>query len=70
MSSLGSLAIINFKTIAIKKGGIRPLRTQLASAEDVLPMRTRHREEMNCQIVHDSIHRRPGWTLTYRLAGC
>jgi GNAT superfamily N-acetyltransferase len=67
MSSLGSLAIINFKTIAIKKGGIRPLRTQLASAEDVLPMRTRHREEMNCQIVHDSIHRRPGWTLTYRL---
>ena len=30
-------------------------------------MRTRHREEMNCQIVHDSIHSRPGWTLTYRL---
>jgi GNAT superfamily N-acetyltransferase len=22
---------------------------------------------MNCQIVHDSIHRRPGWTLTYTL---
>ncbi|MFO1511642.1 MAG: GNAT family N-acetyltransferase [Verrucomicrobiota bacterium] len=22
---------------------------------------------MNCQIVHDSIHRRPGWTLTYLL---
>jgi GNAT superfamily N-acetyltransferase len=22
---------------------------------------------MNCQIVHDSIHRRPGWTVTYRL---
>jgi GNAT superfamily N-acetyltransferase len=21
---------------------------------------------MNCQIVHDSIHRRPGWTVTYR----
>ncbi len=37
------------------------------SAEDVLPLRTRYREEMNCQIVHDSIHRRPGWTLTYRL---
>jgi GNAT superfamily N-acetyltransferase len=30
-------------------------------------MRTRYREEMNCQIVHDSIHRRPGWTLTYRM---
>jgi GNAT superfamily N-acetyltransferase len=22
---------------------------------------------MNCQIVHDSIHRRPGWTITYAL---
>ena len=22
---------------------------------------------MNCQIVHDSIHARPGWTLAYRL---
>lgn len=37
----------------------------LTSAEDVLPLRTRFREEMNCQIVHDSIHRRQGWTLSY-----
>ena len=37
----------------------------LTSNEDVLPLRTRFREEMNCQIVHDSIHRRPGWTLSY-----
>jgi len=43
------------------------LQAQVVSAEDVLAMRTRHREEMNCQIVHDSIHRRPGWTVTYRL---
>ena len=43
------------------------LACQLASNEHVLPMRTRHREEMNCQIVHDSIHLRPGWTLTYCL---
>jgi GNAT superfamily N-acetyltransferase len=27
----------------------------------------RYREEMNCQIVHDSIHLRPGWTETYLL---
>lgn len=40
---------------------------KLSSAEDILPLRTRHREEMNCQIVHDSIHRRPGWTLSYLL---
>jgi GNAT superfamily N-acetyltransferase len=37
------------------------------SAGAVLPMRVRHRREMNCQIVHDSIHRRPGWTSTFEL---
>jgi GNAT superfamily N-acetyltransferase len=34
---------------------------------DVLPLRVRYRQEMNCQIVHDSIHRRPGWMTTYAL---
>ena len=38
-----------------------------ASADDVLPLRERYREEMNCQVVHDSIHRRRGWTVTYAL---
>jgi GNAT superfamily N-acetyltransferase len=34
-------------------------------------MRDIYRQEMNCQIVHDSIHTRPGWTLEYafRVAG-
>jgi hypothetical protein len=40
---------------------------RLSSAEEILPLRTRHREEMNCQIVHDSIHTREGWTLSYLL---
>jgi len=40
---------------------------KLSSAEEVLSLRTRYREEMNCQIVHDSIHRREGWTLSYLL---
>ena len=35
--------------------------------EAVLPLRTRYREESRHQIVHDSIHRRPGWTITYLL---
>jgi len=39
----------------------------LTTAAEILPFRERHREEMNCQIVHDSIHRRPGWTRTYAL---
>lgn len=38
-----------------------------SGAEAILPLRTRYREEANCQIVHDSIHRREGWTLSYLL---
>lgn len=38
---------------------------RLASSDEVLPLRVRYREEMNCQIVHDSIHRREGWTKIY-----
>ncbi len=34
---------------------------------DILALRTRYRQEMNCQIVHDAIHRREGWNLTYLL---
>jgi GNAT superfamily N-acetyltransferase len=41
-------------------------RATLSTAGEILPIRIRFREEMNCQIVHDSIHRREGWTLTYR----
>lgn len=37
------------------------------SASAVLPLRVCYRREMNCQIVHDSIHRRNGWTTTYAL---
>lgn len=36
-------------------------------ASDVLSFRECYREEMHCQLVHDSIHRRPGWTETYLL---
>jgi GNAT superfamily N-acetyltransferase len=38
------------------------LQIEPATADEILPLRTRHRAEMNCQIVHDSIHRREGWT--------
>jgi GNAT superfamily N-acetyltransferase len=39
----------------------------ISSEDQVLPLREQYRHEMNCQIVHDSIHRRAGWTTTYRL---
>ncbi|MCI0537578.1 MAG: GNAT family N-acetyltransferase [Verrucomicrobiales bacterium] len=38
---------------------------KLSARQDILPLRTHYRAEMNCQIVHDSIHRREGWTLSY-----
>ena len=38
------------------------------STNAVLALRNAYRQEMNCQIVHDSIHRRTGWTTTYALA--
>ena len=38
-----------------------------STAEQVFPLRVRYRQEMNGQIVHDSIHRRDGWTVTYEL---
>jgi GNAT superfamily N-acetyltransferase len=43
------------------------LQAKLSTAQEILPFRERFREEMNCQIVHDSIHTRKGWTLTYLL---
>ncbi|MGH9218829.1 MAG: GNAT family N-acetyltransferase, partial [Vicinamibacterales bacterium] len=40
---------------------------RVTTTDAVLPLRNVHRLEMNCQIVHDSIHRRSGWTTTYAL---
>jgi hypothetical protein len=38
-----------------------------STADAVLPLRVRYRQERNGQLVHDSIHRRQGWTVTYLL---
>ncbi len=40
----------------------------LASAREILPLRTRYRDEMNCQIVYDSVHDRQGWSMSYLLS--
>jgi GNAT superfamily N-acetyltransferase len=44
-----------------------PTTVTFASQSRILPLRARHRLEMNNQIVHDSIHRREGWTLSYEI---
>ena len=38
-----------------------------SSLKDVLPWRDLYRQEMSCQIIHDSIHFREGWTREYLL---
>jgi GNAT superfamily N-acetyltransferase len=44
------------------------LSANAAILGDVLPWRDMYRLEMSCQIVHDSIHSRPGWTQEYLLS--
>jgi hypothetical protein len=39
----------------------------VVTGDVIHPLRTRFREEMNCQIVHDSLPTRPGWTTIYAL---
>lgn len=39
----------------------------LTVAPAVRSLRARYRQEMNCQIVKDSIHTRPGWAMIYAL---
>src|SRR5258705_182686 len=33
--------------------------------QEILPWRDLYRQEMNCQIIHDSLHEREGWTKEY-----
>jgi GNAT superfamily N-acetyltransferase len=40
---------------------------QVATLEQIRPWRDLYRQEMNCQIVHDSLHPRQGWTTEYFL---
>ena len=43
------------------------ISAQLAELDAIRSWRDMYRLEMNCQIVHDSIHGRPGWTREYVL---
>src|SRR5258708_7032587 len=40
---------------------------KVTAVNEVLPWRDMYRQEMNCQIVHDSLHSREGWTEPYLL---
>ena len=45
-----------------------PISVDRVSLESIGAMREAYRSEMNCQIVHDSIHHRSGWSLEFLLA--
>jgi len=39
----------------------------LVPTDEIHPLRDLYRQEMNCQIIHDSLHSRKGWTRSYLL---
>lgn len=43
---------------------VNAVRTELAT---IMPWREMYRREMSCQIIHDSIHEREGWSVEYQL---
>ncbi len=43
------------------------ISVQAVTVAQILPLRSQYRRAMNCQIVHDSLHTRPGWTQSYLL---
>ncbi len=53
--------------------GVRSANTPMqvsaksVSVQEILPWRDQYRAEMNCQIVHDNMHDRAGWTQSYVL---
>ncbi len=44
-----------------------PIHVRVTQFEEIASLREQYRQEMNCQIIHDSIHERPGWTKEYGL---
>jgi len=39
----------------------------ICGPNQISSLREEYREEMRCQIIHDSIHERPGWSVEYVL---
>jgi len=43
------------------------ISARVCQLADIADLREEYRQEMACQIIHDSIHPRPGWTVEYLL---
>jgi len=44
-----------------------PDLVRASDLREIAPLREKYRKEMNCQIIHDSIHGRPGWSREFAL---
>lgn len=43
------------------------IAARVCEVREIEPLREKYVKEMNCQVVYDSIHTRPGWTQEYAL---
>src|SRR5262245_3234247 len=57
MQSIGRLSSIQEETMS--------LQVHRVELREIESMRDVYRHEMSCQVIHDSIHARPGWTHEY-----
>src|SRR5579859_7177793 len=44
-----------------------PISVRVCELKEIAPHRKSYQQQMNCQIIHDSIHTRSGWTTEYAL---
>ncbi len=60
MSNFGLCRAMMSQVLHAMEFTVRPVEVK-----GILPWRELYRQEMNCQIVHDSLHARQGWTESY-----
>lgn len=44
-----------------------PISVRVCEPNEIASLRARYREEMHCQIIHEAVHVRSGWTIEYVL---
>ena len=63
----GPFCLLVHGATATVQSGAMVITAQPCELESIFALREIYRVEMSCQIIHDSIHSRPGWTQEYSL---
>jgi GNAT superfamily N-acetyltransferase len=58
------VSLINWRLSSLREETMS-LQAHRVELREIERMRDMYRHEMNCQVIHDSIHTRPGWTQEY-----